>query len=321
MHDAVAEELRLPKARNQPEDAALLRPGEVCLEADEVVGGVGGVLGPELDGGPGAPAGPGVGEAHGLQRAEAEGLVSRSSDLLHGLAGAEEVGLLELAGDDALGGEKRLKEGVVLFLIHGAVEVVSRPGLLIAGLFEDHLAVERISVDDGCGGVKERHGVRSHGRGDRLEERVGAEGAGRDNAGSLGNLPHLLADHLDERLALHEAGHLGRELIAVDGKRPSGGHARLPGNVQEHAPHLGELGLEEAGSRLRLGGLQRVGAHELGKAVGVVGGRVRGRPLLEEADAHAPPRQLKGALGACEARPNDRNEPLHAAPPSPARAG
>ena len=125
VHDAVAQELRVLQARYHPEHATLLGPGEVGLKAYEVVGGTVRVLRTQLHCGPRAPSGPGVGKPHGLERAEAERVVAGPPHLLDGLAGAEQVSLLEVARDDALSREQGLHEGVVLLALHRAVEVVA----------------------------------------------------------------------------------------------------------------------------------------------------------------------------------------------------
>ena len=162
MHDAVAEELHPLETRDHAKDASLLGPGEVSLEPNEVVGRVGGVLRTKLHDRPRAPAAPGVDEPNRLHGAVARGVQARAGHLLHGLAGAEEVALLEVLGHDAPGAHELGDEGLVLGLVHGTVEVVARAGLLVAGLREGDRAVDGLRVDDGCRGVEERERVRAH---------------------------------------------------------------------------------------------------------------------------------------------------------------
>ena len=70
VHDPVTEEFRLLKTRNHGEDPFLLAPFEACLKAHQVEHGLFTVFGPQLDGGKGPAAGPGINEAHRLHRAE-----------------------------------------------------------------------------------------------------------------------------------------------------------------------------------------------------------------------------------------------------------
>ena len=105
MHDAIAEELRVLEARDETEDALLLGPGEVRLEANEVVRRALGILGPELDHRPGSAPRPWVRKANGLHGAIAGGVHAGAGNLLHGLTRAEQVLLLELAGNDPVGSQ------------------------------------------------------------------------------------------------------------------------------------------------------------------------------------------------------------------------
>ena len=77
--------------------------------------------------------GPRVGKPDRLKRSEAYGVTPGAGDLLDRLARAKEVLLLEVAADHAGGAEERVDKGLVLILIHRAIEVVSGP-LLIARL-------------------------------------------------------------------------------------------------------------------------------------------------------------------------------------------
>ena len=165
MHDAVARELRLFQAGDHAKHAALLGEGEVGLEPDEVVAGAVGVLGAQLQSRPRAAPRARIGEPHRLQGAEARGVAARPGYLLDGLAGLEQLAGLEVLGDDALGREKLLDEGVVLLPGERGVQIVSAgTGVLVAALAE-HLP----KVD----GIRHHHRRRSVVEGQGVSPRQG----------------------------------------------------------------------------------------------------------------------------------------------------
>ena len=304
MHDAVAEEVGVLEARNHAEHAALLRPGEVRLEAHEVIGRVVGVLGAELHHRPRTPARARVDETNGLHGPEARGIDASAGHLLDGLAGAEQIALLEILGDDAIGANELGDERLVLILVHRAVEVVAHAVVLVARLGEDDRAVEGIRVDDGRGGVKERERPRTDELGKRAGKRVRAQGASGDHAGALGDSRDLLAHELDERLGGNPLAYEAAKRSAVNGERAARGDGRLSGTGKQPRAHEVELGFEKPGRRLDPHGLERVRADELGKTVRVVCLRRVGRTLLVESHADAPRRKLQRALRARKTRPD-----------------
>ena len=308
MHDAVAEELRPLEAWDHAKDAALLGPGEVGLEPNEVVGRVGGVLRTKLHDRPRAASAPGVDEPNRLHCAEAHGVQARAGHLLDRLAGTEEVALLEVLGHDAPGTHELSNEGLVLGLVHGAVEVVTLARLLVARLHERDRAVDGVRVDNGRRGVEEGERARTHELGYPGRQRVRAERARRNDDLALGHLGDLAAHELDVGLGRHALAHENAEALAVDGERPTGGDGRLARAREQLRVHKLELGLEQARRGVATRGLKGVGADELGQAVGVVRLGRGERALLAEAHPHAPPRKLQGALAARKTRADDRHE-------------
>lgn len=88
MHDTVAEELSVLRARHHMEDALLLAKGQVGLEAHQVIGGLLLVLSTQLNRRPWATSGTRVGEADGLHGAKANGVLAGARNFLGRLAGS-----------------------------------------------------------------------------------------------------------------------------------------------------------------------------------------------------------------------------------------
>ncbi len=149
----------MPETRDHAKYPLLLGECEVCLEADEVVRRADGVLGTQLDDGPGPRPGPRIGEADRLQRAETQRVAARACDFLGGLTGLEEVGALEFLGSDTSRREERIVVGVVLLGRRGCVQVVRGSGLVVARLGEDDRPIECLGIYDWRGGVEEREPV------------------------------------------------------------------------------------------------------------------------------------------------------------------
>ncbi len=89
------------------------------------------VLGAELDDGPGAPAGAGVGETDRLEGAVAQGVDPPAGYLLDGLTRLEEIGGLEVLGGHTLGVHERLVESLVLLAAERRVEIVGSRTLAV----------------------------------------------------------------------------------------------------------------------------------------------------------------------------------------------
>ena len=96
-----------------------------------------------------------------------------------------------------------------------------------------------------------------------------------------------------EVVAIDREGAAGRQLVAVAGGQ----------NERAGAAHL--LVQQADGVRLPVVGAERVGAHELGQPVGLVGVRHPDGAHLVQHDGHAGADDLPGGLGAGEAAAND----------------
>ena len=303
VHHAVAGEFSVRKARYHGKDPLLLAELEVGLKAHDVVQRARLVLPPQLDVGPGAVAGGGVHKALRAQRPEAHGVRAAACHHLDGHAalvdGEVAVELVELG---PLGGHQSGVEGLVLFFIEGAVEVVRLAPAVAAG-GEDAAHVQALGGDDGGRRVVEGELVAPGDFGDGRGQRPVGEGAGGHQGGqALVQLGDLFAHHGDVGLTLDQLRHPGAEGVPVHGQGPARRHPDLPGHRQDVAAQQVHLGLEQAGGGVRPVGLQAVGADKLGKILAFVGGAFAGGLLLEELHLNALFRQPQGGLAPGEAR-------------------
>ena len=154
MHDAVAEELRLCQGRDHGEDPLLLGKAQMGLEAHQIVHRPGGVVPPQLHHGVGLLPGFGVRQAHGLQGAEAQGVLPPPGHDLHGHTALEDLGVLKAVDRGLLRGGQGPDEGLVLGLVHGTVDIIRSPPVIAGG--EPGLAhVDGLRAHQGRRGVEE----------------------------------------------------------------------------------------------------------------------------------------------------------------------
>ncbi len=145
MHDAVAQELRIFEARDHGENALLFPEFQIRLEADEVVHGAFRRFLAQLERGPGAVAGARVGEADRLHGAESDGVVAALGHDFDGHAAFIDAGRLEVVELRGLGGDEGFVEGLVLLLVHGAVDVVVFAAHVVAGLGEGFRHIDGVA--------------------------------------------------------------------------------------------------------------------------------------------------------------------------------
>jgi len=93
-------------------------------------------------------------------------------------------------------------------------------------------------------------------------------------------------------------GHSLAKGLTVDRERSPGRHGALVGAGQNQRAELLQLVLEQARRPIWQNGAQRVAAHQLGKAIGLMRGRTLPWPHLEQRDVQAPLGRLPGRLRA-----------------------
>ena len=159
VHNAITQELCVLKSGDHAKYPSLLGESQVRLEADEVEHCSLAVLLAKLDNSVEFFSHAWVDEPYGLERSVAQGVIA---SLCHDLNGhtalkyldvllALFVKLLELC---LFGSRKSLPKGVVLFFVHGTVDIV-RISLVVTGCEKGNVHIDGGGINDGRGGIKE----------------------------------------------------------------------------------------------------------------------------------------------------------------------
>ena len=136
-----------------------------------------------------------------------------------------------------------------------------------------------VAVHDRRDRIEEGERLLAGQRADRVGQRRRGEGAGRhdDLIPVVRRQRDLLAPDLDQRMLLERGRDGGREAVAIDRERPAGRHLMGVGCAHHQRAEPAHLRVQQADRvGLAVVGAERVGAHQLGQAVGLVG---VGRPL------------------------------------------
>ncbi len=214
-----------------------------------------------------------------------------------------------------LGAYQCVVERVVFLLRHRAVQVVR--ALFVAGCAEDLRHVQRFGGYDGRGGVEEMQRVKARKAGNRVcQRRVGERPRG-DNRGLVRDGVHAFAVNRNQRMRRNRLRHGLGKAVAIDRQRAARGHARFFGGGQDQAVQQLHFGLQKAGGVRQVLRLQRIRAHQLGKAVHMVGGGVAQRLHLIQRHGNAAACQLPRGLAAREACADYGNLSIHCPHPCP----
>ena len=298
---AEAQELGVLQARNQAQDARLLAEFQVILEAHQVEAVGAQVLLAELHHGPRAPAGARIGQAHGLHGAEAQRVAPAPRQLLDGQAGFEKRRIVfgDVRGD-GLRREQLVHEALVLLAVERAVQIIVRAvdRFAVARSPEGDAGIHRIGLDDGADAVVEEQPAGAGEARDLCGQRVAGERAGGDDGDAVRESRSTSSRRSSmQRLGFDGGGDFRREDLAIHGERMAAGHARLVGGGEQQRIEAPQFLLQQPGrGGFRLG-FERVAAHQLGQAAGLVRGRGARRPHLIEHRAEPAPRDLPGRLG------------------------
>ena len=219
------------QARNHPEHLRLCAVFHLGLESDDIVQRAQGIVAAQLDHGIGLFLGlVGVGQAHGLHRAVAQGLAATLCHDLDGQAAVEVSRGFALVELGLVGGQQGVDEGLVFVAVHRAVDIGlllgQRLALVIAGLFPRDRHVDRVGMHDGRDGVKERQRLGARHATDRPRQRVRGQGPrGHDPVAVIGQLGDLSGNDGDQRIGLQRGGDRGGKRLAVHGQRAARGQA------------------------------------------------------------------------------------------------
>ena len=316
----------------EPGEFGLFQPGDhaehphligvlhLGLEADHVPQAAQRIVLPQLHHRPGPPAGARIGQADGFHRAEPWRVAAALDHHFNGHAAIEIGGVGLPFLEIGLGGfDHRIDEGVVLLLVHRAVEIILGVAMLVwpvpARLRPGNIHVDRITVDDRRDGIEERQLVLPGQLLDGLGERGGGERPGGDNdivpfrRRQSGD--HFAA-HLDQRFGLDGGGDAAGEIIPVDRQRRSGRHARGIGGGHDKAAQRAHFLMDEAdGVVVGVVGPKTVRTDQLGELVAVVRISAMHAAHFVQDDRHAGPRTGPGGFRTGKAAADDVDGFVH----------
>ena len=305
MDHAHAHELGIREAGDHAEDALLLAPLELGLEAHhrEMAGRQ--VVLPELHHRERSTTRARIDEADRLHGPEAQRVAPAAGDDLDGQAALEEELVLEGVQLGALGRGQGLMEAVVLRLVERAVDVVVAP-LAVARGAEGAREVDRLRLHHGAHRVVEVEVRLADEGGDLRRQRVRGEGSGgHDRDGILRQRDDLAAVDPDLGQRLHRLRHLACEEGAVDGERASRGHAHLVRDADDERAHAAHLFLEQPRRLIERVAAEAVRADELGQIARLVDRCGPDGPHLAQVDADTAARELPGRFAAREPPADD----------------
>ena len=248
MHDAVAQELSVLQSGDHGEYPLLLRPPQVGLEAHQIVNGAVGVVPPQLYHGVRLLPGLGVRQATGLQRPEAQGVLTPAGHDLHRHTALKDLPILEAVDLRLLGGGQLLPEGQILLLGQGAVDVV-RSALIIAGGEVGTVHIHAVKAHQRSGSVEEVQGgllsVSQQSR-QTIRQSVGGQRPGGHHHLALRQLRYLAGDHGDERVVPELLRHHPGKALPVHRQSASGGDGGGVGAAEDQAVQSPQLLLQQA---------------------------------------------------------------------------
>ena len=289
-------ELGVFQARDRAEDAHLLAMLQLGLEADHVVERAERIVLAQLHHRIGLRGRiVGVGEAHRLHRAVAQGLDAALSHHLDRQAAVEVGRALPFLEFALRAIDQRLHERKILIPVHRAVDVVlagaAGTDLVVARLEPADVHVDRVEMHDRGDGVEESKRIGAGLGTDRLCKRGrGQRTGGDDRLVPVGRRQagNLLSHDRNQRMGFDLRGDGGRKAVAVNRQRTAS--RNLAGVAAGHdertcKPHLGMKQPDRIG--LGVVGTEGIGADQFGQPFGFVGIRPTHRAHFVQDDRHA----------------------------------
>ena len=306
MHDPVADELRVCQGRDHGKDPFLLREPEMGLEPHQVIHRPGSVVLSQLDHRVGISAGLGIGQAHGLQGPVAEGVLAPAGHDLHRHTAFKDLFVLKAVDRGLLGGGQLPDKGLVLGLIHGAVDIIrsspvvpgGKPGLVHVDGLRRHQwrgSVVEVQITGPAEVVRDGGG-----------QGLGGQGACGDDDRPFGNGGELRLLHPDVGVGADFLRHHPGKALPVHSQTAAGLHLCGVGAGENQTVQPPQLLLEEPHGVFQPVSPQGVGADQLRKVRAVMGGGHFQRLHFHQADLQAPLGQLPGGLASREPRAHHR---------------
>jgi len=177
---AHSREARVFQAGNRPEDARLLRPGQLGLKAHQIEKRAGGFFPAQLDDRKRPQAGVRMDEPHRLHRTEGQRVFPPRGQHLHREAAFKVPDVFKLSGGYFFTGEKLPVKTPVLFFRQGTVQVVRRAPV-VALRPERFRHLDGLRLHNGSDGVVEVEIGSAQQLSERKRQCVGGERAGGEN--------------------------------------------------------------------------------------------------------------------------------------------
>ncbi len=235
----------LLQAGNHAQYAALFGIGHLGLESDHIVETCLAIVLAQLDDGERTLRGARVGESHRLHRTEGKRVMATACQFLDRHAAFEVDRAFERMERELVGGQYGADKGVILRLVHRAIDIIVAAFTLTRSL-EGDFHVDRFRGDDRSDGVVEIKVAWAEQTIQLVAQGGAGKRAGRDDARSRGQCGGFGAYHFDQRMALQRRGKNAREPITVDGQRRASGNLRAAGGVEHERPQPTHLLFEQA---------------------------------------------------------------------------
>ena len=201
VHNAVSEKNGVLKSGNHREDPFLFRKCKMSLKADDVEHRSFGIFAPQLDYRIIFFSGFGMSYTDGLQRSEAERILSAARHLLDGHTAfkhLESFALLEIVKLCDLCADELEVEGFILFLVHRAIDIIGR-SLLITRSKKRFCHIDRGKINYGSCGIEEMKFTVPYEFCDAFGECVGRKRSrGNHRRCVVRDIGNLAFDHLDK---------------------------------------------------------------------------------------------------------------------------
>ena len=302
MHHAVADEFRVVQRGDHGKHALLLREFQVGLEADDIIDGACGIIPAQLHDGIRLMPRLRVLEAHGLQRAVAQGIDAAPGHDLDGHTALEYVLVLKAVHRRLLRRVERVDKGKVFILIHCAVDIICIAPV-VPGREPRLVHVDGREGHERRGGVKEAHILLPAEIAlDRSAHRVGGQGTGRNDDRACRDLGFLRLHDGDVGVRLDFFRHHAGKAVAVDGQCAARLDAVCLRAGQDQAVQPPQLFFQKADGVFQPVAAQGVGADKLRKVRAVVRRRHFVRLHLGQRHMNAALGQLPRGLAARKTR-------------------
>ena len=184
----------------------------------------------------------------GLQRPEAQGVLTPAGHDLHRHTALKDLPIFEAVDLRLLGGGQLLPEGQILLLGQGAVDVVRSP-LIIAGGEVGTVHIHTVKAHQRSGSVEEVQGgllsVSQQSR-QTIRQSVGGQRPGGHHHLPLRQLRYLAGDHGDEGVVPELLRHHPGKALPVHCQSASGGDGGGVGAAEDQAVQAPQLLLQQA---------------------------------------------------------------------------